>query len=354
VPETPAVRIMNLHKAKGLEAPVVFLADPTGQRAHDVELHIDRSEGHVKGYMAIYGAGTGSREPFAQPPIWDHFAREERRYQDAENGRLLYVAATRSGSLLHISQREKNNQWNPWQSFEEHLSDCPVLEDPGPQTSAASEPIPVVLHEANDASAAISQRWHAARRPSYTVEAAKKFAVAPTRLGPAEGEHGTEMGTVIHLLLETLIRQPGADLRELAHSALHELDPSLVVRVDEALKTVQAVTASDIWRRALASNRRLVEVPFQTLVPPVPSSIDSVPAVLRGVIDLVFLEPKGWVVVDYKTDARPVEALAELTEHYRGQVLLYADTWRSMVGQPVHEVGLYFTHTDRYIVLGHP
>src|SRR5262249_19789184 len=40
-----AVQIMNLHKAKGLEAPVVFLADPMGEGKHPPELHVDRKSG---------------------------------------------------------------------------------------------------------------------------------------------------------------------------------------------------------------------------------------------------------------------------------------------------------------------
>ena len=39
----PVVRLMNLHKVKGLEAPIVFLSDPTGQYDHPVDLHVDRS-----------------------------------------------------------------------------------------------------------------------------------------------------------------------------------------------------------------------------------------------------------------------------------------------------------------------
>lgn len=39
-----AVRLMNLHKAKGLEANVVFLADPLKDISHHPDLHISRSE----------------------------------------------------------------------------------------------------------------------------------------------------------------------------------------------------------------------------------------------------------------------------------------------------------------------
>ena len=50
----PVVRLMNLHKVKGLEAPVVFLADPTGEYKHPIDVHIDRSGDSVRGYMAIF------------------------------------------------------------------------------------------------------------------------------------------------------------------------------------------------------------------------------------------------------------------------------------------------------------
>ena len=73
--------------------------------------------------------------------------------------------------------------------------------------------------------------------------------------------------------------------------------------------------------------------------------------ILRGVIDLVFREANGWVVVDYKTDARGDSELPQLVEHYRPQVEAYCHFWQSAVGEPVVERGLYFTHTGRYVRL---
>ena len=113
--------------------------------------------------------------------------------------------------------------------------------------------------------------------------------------------------------------------------------------------------ASDLWRRARDAERALSEVPFQlSLRPDDPILADtdasgSVPTLLRGVIDLAFLEPDGWVVVDYKTDritaARPI---GSLIEHYLPQVRTYAAIWERITDASVKERGLYFTSTHEY------
>ena len=58
VPSTDRVRVMNLHKAKGLEAPVVFLADfqkrKTGEGDGDGPfLHVDRTGDRTTGWLAV-------------------------------------------------------------------------------------------------------------------------------------------------------------------------------------------------------------------------------------------------------------------------------------------------------------
>ena len=140
--EASAVRIMNLHKVKGLEAPVVFLVDPAGESDHDVDLHIDRSGDSVRGDPAIFGEVQGWQSPplVAHPQGWDDLAAEEQKFRDAENQRLLYVAATRTGAMLTITEREKGNNWNPWQFFKEHLGDSPSWKTPASELRNQSNP----------------------------------------------------------------------------------------------------------------------------------------------------------------------------------------------------------------------
>ena len=348
--EVPTVRIMNLHKVKGLEAPVVFLVDPSGESDHDVDLHIDRSGNRVRGYLAIFGEAQGWQSPplVAHPREWDKLAVEEAKFRIAENQRLLYVAATRAGAMLTITQRGKANNWNPWKFFKEHLGDSPPLEDPGERVAKPGKPLTVASQHVRDAADNIQQRWETVLRPTYATAAAKAISLGDGRPGVTSGEHGTEWGTVIHHLLETAMRNPGVDLTRLAGSVLTEQGLAADL-AETAVQTVQKVMESDIWRRAIASQQRLVEVPFETLLAADKATEGDLPTLLRGVIDLVFLEQQGWVIVDYKTDRAAVGAIPGLAQHYAPQVHTYAKVWRDLTGQDVQEMGLFFTHSDCYV-----
>ena len=350
--ESP-VRIMNLHKVKGLEAPIVILADATGKSSHAVQLHVDRSGSKTKGYLVVYGPKRGRRSPplLARPAGWDDLAAEERQFEDAEERRLLYVAATRAGTQLTIVNRESGGNKNHWQFFAAHTDGCDELEDFGPQQPPTCETVPIDEAAMTEAFGTIAGRWQTSQQHSYATAAAKEISVVPSGLHhvSGSGEHGTEWGTVIHFLLEAVMRTPEADCHALARMALAEqgLDPAVA---PAAVRVVEQVTSSDIWVRALNSKQWLVEVPFVTRIT-AEQSTTGLPTMLRGVIDLTFEEQDGWVVVDYKTDVVTEDRLQSLVDHYQGQIATYASVWQAMLGQQVKESGLYFTSSGQYVTV---
>ena len=89
---TEGVRMMTVHKAKGLEFPVVILADMTCAAAHDPpSRHMDAA----RSLWAQRLCGATPRD------ILDN-AEVERRREMAEADRLAYVAATRARDLLVV------------------------------------------------------------------------------------------------------------------------------------------------------------------------------------------------------------------------------------------------------------
>ena len=350
-PAEMPVRVMNLHQCKGLEAPFVFLVDPSGESDHDISAHIDRSGNEPRGYLPIYGpkrSQWGRPPVLAHPPGWDQLATQEQRFLDAEANRLLYVAATRAGVKLVISQRDgKANQKNPWQLFDDYLEAEKQFSDPGLVPSKPSPKVTIDPENWKKEVDAIEQRWQAVAQPTYAVQAIKETAIKG-RLKPHGAETGgAEWGEVLHTLLEAAIKQPEAEFRGLAITALESEDLPLTL-VESVVTTVQHVIDSDLWKRARRAQRCLAEAPLAMSIPATESS-NGLPTVLRGVIDLAFLESTGWVIVDYKSERVEADDIPALVTYYKPQIEAYAQAWAKVVGQPVVESGLFFTHIGKYV-----
>jgi len=352
-PDEMPVRVMNLHQCKGLEAPFVFLVDPSGESDHDVDVHIDRSADQPRGYLPIYGpkrSQWGRPPVLAHPPGWSQLAAQEQRFLDAETNRLLYVAATRAGVKLVISQRDgKANEKNPWRLFDDYLQTAGQFADPGTVPSKPPAKITIDPAEWQNEVAAIEQRWQTVVQPTYAVQAIKASAIkgGPKPHGAEKG--GAEWGQVLHTLLEAAMKQPKADLHGLALSAL-ENEELPVGMVDDVVTTVERVITSEVWQRARKADRCLPEVPLAMPVGAAESG-NGLPTVLRGVIDLVFLESAGWVIVDYKSERVEASDIPALVAYYKPQIEAYAKAWEKVVGQSVVESGLFFTHTGKYVTV---
>jgi len=331
-----AARIMNLHKVKGLQGKVVFLAEPEGKWEPPVKLHVDRTGATVRGYLAFYNDETHPHPRLlAAPWNWDELEKREKAFLDAEENRLFYVAATRAEEQLVISCREKCSTQSPWEPLYSFVKSAPELPDPGPQSPVVTTPVALTREDVAAARAAIAARWEKIKTPTYATRAAKPPATPS--IARAEDD-GMSWGSVIHLLLQTAMRAPSCDLNAVAVSALraNDLDDT---QAAEAVAVAQRVMKSALWRRAQAARQRLVETPLVVAMPD---------GIVRGVVDLAFEETDGWVLVDYKTDREPPEVLLE---KYRAQLESYRHCWQTATGQPVKELGLYATHSGRYVVL---
>ena len=341
-----AVRLMNLHQAKGLEAPVVFLADPNREKDWDPDQSIDRSVEPARAYFRIVEKGKNfARRVVAQPVGWAEREATESAFEAAERDRLLYVAATRAKSILVVSVSDKASAWSKLTPF--LGNEIPEL-----PRAVVAEPAGSLRHVGRDLAvqrALRDERRTLSLAPSYAVVTPTSLTHAAAPL-PARQRTGRGMswGRVIHRLLEGLMENPSLDVRAYAANLLSE-EERPAEDLEEVTAVVEGVRSSPLWQRATRASRRLVEVPFAVEVDSSEIGISEGPArsLLQGAIDLAFEEDSGWILVDYKTDTIAGN-LDELVGFYSPQIEMYRRYWETLTGQPT-EAGLYFVSTGREV-----
>ncbi len=349
-----AVRLLTVHGAKGLEAPVVFLADPRRERDRPIRFTIDRRLASARGHWRVIREteGFGVVE-VAEPPAWEELETAAEAFDEAERLRLLYVAATRARDMLVVSlwkQGRSENAQGPWCALAPYLTQ--ELPEPGP---GPAPPQPARF-------AAVGRELEAFRRerlrrrqasavPSYGVVSVTDVAHLGEKPAWESTGRGMSWGRVLHGALEAAMRDPKADLRLVAANLLAgEERPA--GDLDDVVRIVEGVRKSPLWTRALASKTRLAEVPFALSVPAQELNRAEAPAgtVLQGAIDLVFEEPDGWVLVDYKSDTVTPENRAALEAFYAPQIGHYRRYWERLTGRPTR-AGLFFLHTGELVML---
>lgn len=347
--EDDAVRLMNLHKAKGLEAPVVFLANPGKSVTREPAAHINRVGDTPRGYFLIEKKKAYTSETLGQPLAWDKYAGLERQYLDAEEIRLLYVAATRAKNLLVVSAYPSAPDKSPWRLFNGHFGGVPELEE-----AAAADVLPetgeeVTLQDLEKARAGFLGPGSPVCVSSYSTASVTSL-VKGSGEGPARKTtgRGQSWGRVVHRVLEACAKRVPANLELLLENVIAEEDRAPEEK-EQILTLVNEILKSSLWQRMLKSKKRFMEAPFLVKVDGTKYGCTA-QTVISGVIDLVFLEEDGWVIADYKTDTvDSEEKLNELVKYYQPQVEMYRKFWESLSGEKVSEVGLYFTCVNRWV-----
>jgi ATP-dependent helicase/nuclease subunit A len=337
------VRLMNLHKAKGLEAPVVFLADPCGGVGRWADVRIIRDGASARGYFQLTREFGKGKKVVAEPAGWADYEAEELRYLEAEESRLLYVAATRARDALIVGRWPKagGKGKKAWAVFDLFLGGARELEVPDTVTLPPSRKVDLSATAASHALATRIAAHDRARSPSWSttsvtsearhipkiVRAEEAAADDPTRVVSTDtpsrrADAGILWGTLVHGLLEHAMRHKSTtrdDLRRLAMWLTIE-QPELRTVIEEALDTVQAVSSAEFWKEARASAECHEETPFGMRVERAASA-----KVLIGAIDLVYRTDDGWHLLDYKTDTHGLDA--DLRARYGPQIDAYEKAW---------------------------
>jgi len=120
-------------------------------------------------------------------------------------------------------------------------------------------------------------------------------------------------------------------------------------RAIEAAK-VAAFCASELYARMRSARRLWREMPFSFGLPaaevyaavPHGREAEGDTVLVQGVIDCLFEEDDGLVLIDYKTDADKGRSWPEAAEAHRFQIRTYGEAIARILRRPVKEGYVYF------------
>ncbi len=282
-----AVRILTLHGAKGLEAPIVWLLDATrtGERAPSYDVLVDwPPEAERPRHFSLFttkGERGRAREAL--------FATEA-EYAATENLNLLYVGMTRARQYLFVSGNEADGNVMTWyrRVAERAVNAWPLAAGESEAPVAAAEPVP----------------------------ARRSLPVIPVGERREQASEAARFGIELHAALERQTRSL-PDTRQQSLPLDADTRSAAEARASAMLRS-RAVQRFFDSSRVLAAYNEL----------PIVLGDGS----LRRVDRLVEFADEVWVL-DYKSASR-AELLADLAQlaAYRAQLAQYAAAVRTVFG----------------------
>ncbi len=355
-----SVRVMTVHGAKGLEAPVVFVVDHGGAPVHSS--HLPPVVPLEPASSALSAPLVWTRGKDARPDPVTTALDTERAKAEAEYRRLLYVALTRAGDWLIVCGTAprggpKDGSWQklviaglspelaepdpdadrPWEEqiavWQAPRPKPPVVAAHAPADTAppdapedaeAPEPAAPGMTSATPAaltpvaarelapSQALPHGADAARRAERRLPALLKAA-------PQTGEVALRRGRLIHRLLEMLPDLPAPARASAARRLLAAERPMVSAEdvdafVSEALAVLDAPALAPLFGPTARA-----EVDVIGLLP------DATGALVRlsGRIDRLVDAGDHLLIVDLKTDRPAPDSPVGVPDTYAAQLALY-------------------------------
>ena len=393
------VRIMTIHKSKGLEFPIVFVADLARTSVRAFKRSALSTDSLLGAAIPCVDRNLSTvRMTLQQMAI----AEIDRRKEIAEEIRVLYVAMTRAQDRLILSGTlQSENEMLRWQDMSDgesilSITDeldmiCPTLMSAGASFAQDGEkivtdgaawsvrlcsPDPALQAQENrqaaqalrlmaegepdkDAAALYLYRQDPRLRVEKTSVSAlirdEKYrqedpeeSFLPVRTAPARPRFMREQGLT------------SAEIGTAFHRAVHAYDLSGLRASKDRDAEVEKQWVS-LCQSGVLDDQEAAEVPVSMLREWFASSLGErmlsssrverewmftvrrktgeTRQVLQGVIDCCFLENGRWILVDYKTD-QPRD-IGAILERHRMQLSLYRESLEAITAIPVAESYLW-------------
>ncbi len=368
------VRVMTVHGAKGLEAPIVFLPDTCSSRS-----------GQQQGAL-VQLSGVAKPVEFPDPYVWPvkgtsrHPAVQAAKAamqvaETEERNRLLYVAMTRARDRLYVAGFETKSgrgQGCWYDLIEEALRGVcetmktedgrTILRYACPQSAPPDEPR---IETTGTASPEPLPQWAMRKAPR---EPAATFPLSPSRLAPLDNDEigdpvaspgeGTSTaslspsplalsseyrflrGSLTHALLEHLPGFPPERWAETARQFIALRGQSLPDAVRSGIADEVLAILRDPQFGALFGPRSRAEVPVAA---DIPDPLAKRPNLrITGQIDRLVRLSNEVLLLDYKTNRPPPLVPAEVPKAYLMQLAAYRLVIREVFsGPPVHAAILW-------------
>lgn len=353
------VHMANLHKVKGLEAPVIILAlaqsGPTNP-----SIRIQYNDDSVEGHIFELDKENKDEGYYFKTKQYEVEKEAEKESLNAENARKIYVAATRARNALIVCNFGRGrSRWKDLSPemlpdvFEELKYD-PVSIDPNTGYADADE-----LYAKADAESALNNR--SCEKESYGVESPSKLSVISKLSEEATSADTDEddlelhrfasvIGTMAHKYMEIVVSSgnkinPEETIKEIISEYRTARMTPYEEKITNSLLNVAKTIASggyaqtnglpqNILKTLLNADEVYCEVPF-CYKEDTPEGV----VIWNGVMDVVYCSEGKWHIVDYKTNADG----NGLDSKYQKQLAAYVKAFKETTGNEA-DVGTY--HID--------
>jgi ATP-dependent helicase/nuclease subunit A len=322
------VRVMTVHGAKGLEAPIVILAD-----AASTEEGRDRRAVFMSVNPPLFI--HASSKAMHVPESLEHRTEAEEA-QQAEYWRKLYVAMTRAEDELYVTgyltkARDGEGSW--YEAVTQGLTEASevVTDETGAVTSLVYPRERVALAPAiapatsTEASAPLAlpplpvHRLIPIVRPSTAYERTDADRALQTAAeAVVDAETARKGGIALHALLQHLPKVAREQWNEVALRALAALLPDVPQQHESLAQKAISILTKPQLQHLFGSDSR-PEVPFL-----VNALRKGEKVTLAGRIDRLVVGDGIVTVVDFKSDANPPAEGREAPPAYATQIGLYA------------------------------